>query len=117
MDIEDVLNELFLKKTQQRSYWDFFGDDSGSHDRTATWAGFTARSASPASRIPTRSSSPSNSKENLAVVEDVLKQLDTPSEAGESTLRVGLKFAKANDRGQQHEYFICQERFAAAAAR
>ena len=29
-DIEDVLNELFLKKTQQRSYYDYyFGDDSG----------------------------------------------------------------------------------------
>ena len=38
----------------------------------------------------------SNSKESLAVVEDVLKQLDRPSEAGESTLRVGLKFAKAS---------------------
>ena len=37
----------------------------------------------------------SNSKENLAVVEDVLRQLDRPSEAGESTLRIGLKFAKA----------------------
>jgi len=38
----------------------------------------------------------SNSKENLAVVEEVLKQLDTPSEAGESTLRIGLRFAKAS---------------------
>src|SRR5439155_549995 len=37
----------------------------------------------------------SNSKESLAVLEDVIKQLDQPSEAGESTLRVQLKFAKA----------------------
>jgi general secretion pathway protein D len=37
----------------------------------------------------------SNSKENLAVVEDVIKQLDAPSEQGESTLRIGLRFAKA----------------------
>ena len=37
----------------------------------------------------------SNSKENLAVVEDVLRQLDSPSEAGESTLHVPLSFAKA----------------------
>ena len=27
-DIEDVLNDLFLKKTVQRSYWDFFDDSS-----------------------------------------------------------------------------------------
>ena len=38
----------------------------------------------------------SNSKENLAAVEEVLKQLDTPSDAGESTLRIGLRFAKAS---------------------
>ena len=38
----------------------------------------------------------SNSKENLAVIENVLRQLDAPSEAGESTLRLGLKFAKAD---------------------
>ena len=36
-----------------------------------------------------------NSKESLAAVENVIEQLDRPSEAGESTLRVGLKFAKA----------------------
>ncbi len=38
----------------------------------------------------------SNSKENLAVVEDVIQQLDKPSEAGESTMRIGLKYAKAS---------------------
>ncbi|HZQ45694.1 MAG TPA: secretin N-terminal domain-containing protein, partial [Verrucomicrobiae bacterium] len=38
----------------------------------------------------------SNSKENLAAVEDVLKQLDQPSEAGESTFRLGLRFASAS---------------------
>ena len=37
----------------------------------------------------------SNSKENLAVVEQVLQQLDSPSEAGESTLHVPLMFAKS----------------------
>src|SRR5581483_6196497 len=35
-DIEDVLNELFLKKTQQRSYWDYFDDYySGNSGQTA----------------------------------------------------------------------------------
>ena len=37
-----------------------------------------------------------NSKESLAAVENVIQQLDRPSEAGESTLRIGLKFAKAS---------------------
>jgi general secretion pathway protein D len=37
-----------------------------------------------------------NSPENLAAVEEVLKQLDTPSQAGETTLRIGLRFAKAS---------------------
>ena len=30
------------------------------------------------------------------MIENVLKQLDAPSEAGESTLRLGLKYAKAD---------------------
>jgi general secretion pathway protein D len=37
----------------------------------------------------------SNSKESVSVLEDVIKQLDAPSEAGESTLRVQLRFAKS----------------------
>ena len=94
-DMEDVLNELFLKKQQQRSYWDFYyGDDSGSGSSSSQDAGrlygkvrITSEPYANAIIVT------SNSKENLAVVEDVLKQLDRPSEAGESTLRIGLKFA------------------------
>ena len=58
-DIEDVLNELFLKKTQQRSFGITFTTilAATTAPRITTWAGFTARSASPASRIPTPSSS------------------------------------------------------------
>jgi len=96
VDIEDVLNELFLKKTQQRSYWDFFGDDSSSStaDRdVGRLYGKVRITSEPYSNTIIVTS---NSKENLAVVEDVLKQLDVPSEAGESTLRVDLKFAKAS---------------------
>jgi type II secretion system protein D len=95
VDIEDVLNELFLKKTQQRSYWDFFGDDSSSTaDRdVGRLYGKVRITSEPYSNTIIVTS---NSKENLAVVEDVLKQLDVPSEAGESTLRVNLKFAKAS---------------------
>jgi type II secretion system protein D len=96
VDVEDVLNELFLKKTQQRSYWDYNSDEY-----------YSSRTDQDAGRLYGKvriTSEPhanciivtSNSKENLAVVEEVLKQLDQPSEAGESTLRIGLKYAKAS---------------------
>ena len=97
VDIEDVLNELFLKKQQSRSYWDYvFGneDTSSSEDRdVGRLYGKVRITSEPYSNTIIVTS---NSKENLAVVEEVLKQLDAPSEAGESTLRIGLKFAKAS---------------------
>jgi general secretion pathway protein D len=96
VDIEDVLNELFLKKTQQRSYFDFFSD-SGSEptaDRdVGRLYGKVRITSEPYSNTLIITS---NSKESLSVLEDVLKQLDQPSEAGESTLRISLKFAKAS---------------------
>jgi type II secretion system protein D len=95
-DLEDVLNELFLKKTQQRSYWDFFDSDSDSSSTPDRDVGrlygkvrITSEPYSNALIVT------SNSKENLAAVETIIKQLDQPSEAGESTLHCGLKFAKA----------------------
>jgi len=96
VDVEDVLNELFLKKTQQRSYWDYYSDEYYS-SRTDQDAGRLYGKV----RITSEPHSnciivTSNSKENLAVVEDVLRQLDQPSEAGESTMRIGLKYAKAS---------------------
>ena len=96
-DIEDVLNELFLKKTQQRNYWDFFNDEGGDnstadHDVGRLYGKVRITSEPYSNAIIVTS----NSKENLAVIEDVLKQLDQPSEAGESTLRVGLKYAKSD---------------------
>ncbi|MFO1488034.1 MAG: secretin N-terminal domain-containing protein [Verrucomicrobiota bacterium] len=98
VDIEDVLNELFLKKQQQRSYYDYiFGDDSGGGSTADKDVGRLYGKV----RITSEPYSntliiTSNSKENLAVVEDVLEQLDRPSEAGESTMRIGLKYAKAS---------------------
>ena len=93
-DIEDVLNELFLKKTQQRSYFYFFDEDQESQaDRNVgRLYGKVRITSEPYSNSLIITS---NSKENLAVVEDVIKQLDAPSEQGESTLRIGLRFAKA----------------------
>ena len=97
-DMEDVLNQLFLKKNQQRSYWDyFFGDEDEDNSSDNTDAGrlygkvrITSEPYSNAIIVT------SNSKEYLAVIENVLKQLDQPSQAGESTLRIGLKYAKAD---------------------
>ena len=93
VDIEDVLNELFLKKTQQRYYWDYYDNPESTPDRDVgrLYGKVRITSEPYANAIIVTS----NSKENLAVVEEVLKQLDRPSEAGESTLRLNLKFAKA----------------------
>jgi type II secretion system protein D len=93
VDIEDVLNELFLKKQQQRSYYFFDEYPQETPDRNVgRLYGKVRITSEPYSNsiIVT-----SNSKESLAAVEEVIKQLDAPSEAGESTLRVGLKFAKS----------------------
>jgi general secretion pathway protein D len=98
MDIEDVLNELFLKKQVQRSYFDYFyGDDSDSStpDRdVGRLYGKVRITSEPNSNALIVTA---NSKENLAAVEEIINQLDKPPEAGESTLHVGLKFAKAID--------------------
>ena len=96
-DIEDVLNELFLKKQQQRSYWDFFDDssDNSTPDRdVGRLYGKVRITSEPNSNALIVTA---NSKENLAAVEEIINQLDKPPEAGDSTLHVGLKFSKAID--------------------
>ncbi len=96
-DIEDVLNELFLKKVQQRSYWDYFDDssDNSTPDRdVGRLYGKVRITSEPTSNALIVTA---NSKENLQAVEQIIMQLDRPPEAGESTLHVGLKFAKAID--------------------
>jgi len=95
VDIEDVLNELFLKKQQTRSYYDMIygtGDDSSGPQDAGRLYGKVRITSEPYSNTILVTS---NSKENLAVVQEVLKQLDSPSEGGESTLHVPLMFAKA----------------------
>jgi general secretion pathway protein D len=97
-DIEDVLNELFLKKQPQRSYYDMiFGDDSDSStaDRdVGRLYGKVRITSEPNSNALIVTA---NSKENLEAVEEIINQLDRPPEAAESTLHIGLKFAKAAD--------------------
>jgi general secretion pathway protein D len=93
-DIEDVLNELFLKKQQQRSYYyyDFFDDENRNDSSGGKLYGKVRITSEPYSNsiIVT-----SNSPEGLDAVEAVINQLDSPSEAGETTMRVELKFARA----------------------
>ncbi|HEX3800338.1 MAG TPA: secretin N-terminal domain-containing protein [Verrucomicrobiae bacterium] len=96
VDLEDVLNELFLKKTQQRSYFDYFSDEPSAPvaDRdVGRLYGKVRITSDPYSNTLIITS---NSKENLGVVEEVINQLDRPSEAGESTMRITLKYAKAS---------------------
>ncbi len=94
-DIEDVLNELFLKKQQQRNYWDPYGYpnmDRGDSQNTGRLYGKVRITSEPYANAIIVTS---NSKESMGAVEEIIKQLDMPSQAGETTLRVGLKFAKA----------------------
>lgn len=94
-DIEDVLNELFIKRTTQRTYYDPFGMPSRETDSQGSGklAGKVRITSEPHANAIIVTA---NSKENLAAVEEVLKELDTPSEAGETTLHVQLRFAKAS---------------------
>jgi general secretion pathway protein D len=96
-DIADILNELFGKKTtNQRGYWDPWGNyqnDSGDRDgRSSKLSGKVRITSEPYSNsiIVT-----STSTENLAAIEEVLKDLDSPSQAGDTTIRIMLNFAKA----------------------
>ncbi len=95
VDIEDVLNELFLKKTQQRSYYFFDDNLEPTADRdVGRLYGKVRITSEPYSNAIIVTA---NSLESLRAVEEVLKQLDAPSPAGESTFRTTLKYAKATD--------------------
>ncbi len=94
-DIEDILNELFLKKMPSRTYWDPWSGmpEPSNVDRdVGRLYGKVRITSEPYSNALIITA---NSAENLAAVEAILKQLDVPSTAGETTLRVGLNFAKA----------------------
>jgi len=92
-DIEDVLNELFLKKTTQRPYYFFDEAPQETPERdVGRLYGKVRITSEPYSNAIIITS---NSSEALAAVEDVLRQLDQPSQSGETTFRVALRFAKA----------------------
>ena len=90
LDLEEVLNELFLKKTDRRQYWDYNAQDTQKDIGRLYGKVRIASEPYTNSLIVT-----TNSPENFAAVETVLKQLDAPSEASATTLNVPLKFAKA----------------------
>jgi type II secretion system protein D len=95
-DIADVLNELFLRKSQQRTYWDPYGfpqmergDDVRGGNKLYGKVRITSEPYSNSIIIT------SSSAENLAAIEAVLAELDSPSQAGETTMRITLNFARA----------------------
>src|SRR2546422_5440752 len=95
-DIEDILNELFLKRQTQRNYWDPYGfpmsqQEQGDRSGGRLYGKVRITSEPYANAIIITS----NSKENMQAIEEVLTELDQPSQAGESTLRLGLRFAKS----------------------
>ncbi len=93
VDIEDILNELFLKKQQPRTYFFYDEPPEPTADRdVGRLYGKVRITSEPYSNAIIITA---NSRENLQAVEDVLQQLDVPSSNGESTFRVGLKYAKA----------------------
>jgi type II secretion system protein D len=92
-DLEDVLNELFLKKTQQRPYY-FFDEDSPPQvdrdvGRLYGKVRITSEAAANALIIT------ANSQENLDAVIAVVKELDKPSAAGDTTFHIKLNFGNA----------------------
>jgi len=91
-DIEDVLNDLFLKKTAQRSYF-FFDEPEPQPDRDVGRlygkVRITSEAAANALIIT------ANSQENLDAVIAVVKELDKPSSAGDTTYHVKLSFGNA----------------------
>src|SRR5262245_8990476 len=94
-DLEDVLNEIFLRRQQTRTYWDPFGfpTQERADQSSGRLAGKVRITSEPYSNALIVTS---NSPENLAAVEEVIKQLDARSQPGETTFRVGRKFAKAS---------------------
>jgi len=103
--IVEILNELFLKKTPARTYWYYDEPPPSNVDRdVGKLYGKVRITSEPHSNALILTS---NSAENLAAVEAVIKQLDVPSEAGDTTLRVGMNFAKAATVANSIKHPLC----------
>jgi type II secretion system protein D len=93
-DIEDVLNELFLKKSTQRSYYDFFNEEPpqvADRDVGRLYGKVRITSEAAANALIITA----NSQENLDAVIAVVKELDKPSAAGDTTFHIRLSFGNA----------------------
>ena len=91
-DIEDVLNELFLKKSATRTYYDLFYPSEQSDRDVGRLYGkvrITSEAAANALIIT------ANSQENLDAVIAVVKELDKPSAAGDTTYHIKLNFGNS----------------------
>ncbi|MFQ5653457.1 MAG: secretin N-terminal domain-containing protein [Planctomycetota bacterium] len=90
-DVKEVLDEILLKKTQARPYW-YNPYDTQEERDVGRLYGKVRIAAEPYSNslIVT-----SNSVENFAAVEGILRRLDTRSEDNETTLTMQLRHAKA----------------------
>lgn len=100
VDIEQVLNELFLQQQQQRNYWDpfmggYYGSGSGS-SRDSTGGKLYGKVRITSEPYSNSLIVTSSSPEGLAAVEEMIKEIDSPSQAGETTMRITLNFARAN---------------------
>jgi general secretion pathway protein D len=93
-DVEDVLNDLFVQRQANRSYFDYFfgGNNQSDNQSAGRLYGKVRISSDPFSNTIIVSA---DSQEDLQALENVIQQLDEPSEEGESTLHVGLKYARA----------------------
>ncbi|HEY1786525.1 MAG TPA: secretin N-terminal domain-containing protein [Verrucomicrobiae bacterium] len=92
-DVEDVLDDLFVSRQNNRSYFDyFFGNNQSQSQSAGRLYGKVRVSSDPYSNTIIVSA---DSREDLQALENVIDQLDEPSDMGESTLHVGLKFARA----------------------
>ncbi|HUA64636.1 MAG TPA: secretin N-terminal domain-containing protein [Alphaproteobacteria bacterium] len=94
-DVEEVLDDLFVSRQNNRSYFDyFFGNDQSQNQSVGRLYGKVRVASDPYSNTIIVSA---DSQEDLQALENVIDQLDAPSDTGESTMHVGLKFARAAD--------------------
>lgn len=98
VDMEEVLTELFDENTNERNYWggwDPWGNRSNNGNNSSNTGRLLGKVRITAEPYSNSIIVTTNSPENAAAVEDVLKTLDVPSQAGDTTLRVPLNFAEA----------------------
>ncbi|MEM7231992.1 MAG: secretin N-terminal domain-containing protein [Planctomycetota bacterium] len=91
-DVEELLNELFAKKERRRGYYDWdYGSEDTKRDIGRLYGKVRITSEFYTNSIIVTS----NSEENFQAIEDILKKLDVPSDSGDTTLTIRLRYANA----------------------